>query len=73
MYPEIDEKQLGDFAEGPCQISTMLFEHAAVGGCDPDTIAAMVDDISSTCCEHEGVYVCDGGPPDACDAECSLR
>ena len=31
VFPTVDEDLLKAFAEGPCQQTTMLFEHAAIG------------------------------------------
>jgi hypothetical protein len=54
VFPTVDEDLLKAFAEGPCQQTTMLFEHAAIGTCATGDLDATVDDVNNACCEQGG-------------------
>ena len=55
VFPLVDEKLLQDFAEGACQQTTMLFEHAAVGTCATNSnLASDVNDVTASCCVRDG-------------------
>lgn len=68
-----DEQEMGLFAEGPCHHTNVLFEHAAIGSCPPDLLAAWTDDVNAACCQQNGIFECEAGTPWTCDAECAVE
>ena len=72
IFPS-DEAEFQQFAEGPCQQTTLLYEHASVGGCAGPELEMRVDEVQQACCEQEAHYVCADGAPWACNAECEYR
>ena len=71
IFP-FDEAQMEAFAQGPCEQTVALYEHATLGSCNSDRLHAMIDEVNQACCTQDGRNVCGADSNFGCDAECGL-